>query len=218
MADPHPMGNTRFTTEERKERITFYRDWTIQCYQMLGLDHWNIVVQFAPAQDGNKAECWRSMHQYQAKLRFADEWFDAEPEEQRQTVIHELLHCHMRPVWEAWEPLEGPLGLTGWHIFSKNMEVAEETAVDGLARALAPRFPFPPSWPPDPDAAPGGEALRIMATTIFTDGEESERAMSLKEGALRELAAAIAPYIAAAPPDTPNLTAGELPLPTDEEA
>ena len=193
--DPHLMGNTRFTTEERKERVEFYRDWTIHCYQMLGLDHWNIAVQFAPCSDDAKAECWRSSHQYQAKLRFSDDWFDASPEEQRLTLIHELLHCHQRPVWEAWSTAEAALGMTAWGIFSRIAEIAEETAVDGLARAIAPLFPLPASWPPDPNAKPTGEIVRITATTIFTDGETSTRTMSLDEAAVAELAAALAPHL-----------------------
>jgi len=197
--DPHPMGNTRFTTEERKERIEFYRDWTIRCYQMLGLDHWNIAIQCAPCSDDAKAECWRAVHQYQAKLRFSDEWFDADPEEQRQTLIHELLHCHLRPVWEVWQMVEAPLGTTAWGMFSRMSEIAEETTVDGLARAIAPLFPLPQPWGREPGEAVG-EALRISTTTIFTDGETSERMMSIDDIALGQLAAALAPLLPLPPP------------------
>lgn len=208
-SSPGQAGTSRLTEAERIARITHYRDWMTHIYQMLGLDHWELSTKYAPASEGADAEFWRQPGQYQGKLRLGDGWYDDDLEGQRQTIVHEFLHAHMRAYWECCLLVEDALGIAGWTLFGKAMEQAEETVVDGLSRALAPLFPLPPPWPPEErEPLPG---LELTHTTIFTDGDRSDnRKLVLPRESLVALAAALRDLAAKdlpgpeAPPEAPE--------------
>lgn len=192
------VGRTRFTTDERAERVEHYRDWAVVVYQMLGLDHWDIRLKHAPPEsDDAEAAVWRSAGSRYAGIHFGDAFFDAPREDQRVDLLHEYLHCHLVSFWEVTTALAEELAPTLWRVWVKNLEIGEEATVCCLSRALAPLFPLPPPWPPDPAEPVAEVALEIPVTTIFTDGERSERRISIDGKAFAELAAAVSTWQAA---------------------
>lgn len=188
-ASPFQAGTSRYTEAERMERVAHYRDWMAQVYRMLGLDHWELSVKYAPASPDAEAELWRQPGQYQAKLRLSDEWYEDTLEGQRLSLIHEYLHAHMRAYWETCLTVEELVGVAAWHMFGKAIENAEEMVVDGLARALAPLFPLPPPWPPEEKGPLPG--VELAYTAVFSDGDREDRKMVLDREAVLALAAAL---------------------------
>lgn len=79
-----------------------------------------------------------------AALWFSDGWWDGSPEERRQTVVHELLHCHFRPVDAVVEGIQTNLGDAAWGVFDAAYQDAQEYAIDAVAEALARGLPLPP--------------------------------------------------------------------------
>ena len=71
-----------------------------------------------------------------ANIRLSDEFLGDDPEEQRHTVVHELLHCHLV---DGWWYAHGRLDDAGRDAFTRFME----KGIDGLADAIAPLMPLP---------------------------------------------------------------------------
>lgn len=130
----------------RKAAIGRLRPWFGACVAFLHLDHWRITLEEDMASDTARADIRRWRGQLDAEIRLGDEWFDAPEIEQRQSLCHELLHAHMRPLWEAWIDLDDVLGKPAYALFSRHMGLAEEQVVEALAKVLAPLLPaLPPT-------------------------------------------------------------------------
>jgi hypothetical protein len=97
------------------------------------------------------AEFHRHVGAHDGKLFLGDAFFDLPADQQRETVVHELLHAHLRPLFEVYFDLDELLGKAVWEVVARWHNAAEETVVDGLAKALARHFPLPP----DADEADG---------------------------------------------------------------
>lgn len=59
-------------------------------------------------------------------------------------MAHELLHAHLRPVWEVWVDLDEVLGKPVYAMLRNHASIAEEQVVEALARVLGPLLPTPP--------------------------------------------------------------------------
>lgn len=69
------------------------------------------------------------------------------PEEQRETIVHELCHAHHEACWRMVQTdLAEPLGKIGYYVFCDAYRRSMEYSVDGLAKALAKHMPFI-EWP-----------------------------------------------------------------------
>lgn len=69
------------------------------------------------------------------------------PEEQRETVVHELLHVHHDPCWRMVQTdLSEPLGKVAYYVFCDSYRRSMEFMVDGIAKAVAPKLPLI-EWP-----------------------------------------------------------------------
>jgi hypothetical protein len=81
-----------------------------------------------------------------ARLRFGDEFFTAtSAEEQRQTVCHELLHCHMSNMRDVVRVELGEMHALSQREYELiyNMHNRQlEYMVDNLAYAFAPLLPL----------------------------------------------------------------------------
>ncbi len=115
---------------------------------LLRLSQWEIYVQFQyPSREGALAESDTVRGRWVATIRFGDGHFLDAPQDQRNTVIHELLHVvtanERRVVWESYEcPLPGDKSIA-W----KAYDFEQEMVMDHLATVLAPFLPLPPSMP-----------------------------------------------------------------------
>jgi hypothetical protein len=72
---------------------------------------------------------------------------DYPPAEQRETIVHELLHAHTEACWRMVQTdLAEPLGKIAYYVFCDSYRRAMEYQVDALSKAIAPRLPLI-DWP-----------------------------------------------------------------------
>jgi hypothetical protein len=65
----------------------------------------------------------------------------------RESIVHELLHCHHDPCWRMVQSdLSEPLGKIAYYVFCDSYRRQMEFMVDGIAKAIAPRLPLI-DWP-----------------------------------------------------------------------
>lgn len=121
----------------------------------MGMRDWTVRVDAVPADDDNAGECRVTYGQRRATLRVSADWATRAPDDLRNTICHELLHCHLEPVTWAINNGQVPLGSTAFVIFEGAFRDAMELAVDGIATAWAETLPLPVR---KADAGPEGDA------------------------------------------------------------
>lgn len=115
---------------------------------LMGLRDWTLNIEQEPCDDENCAMCAPTYGQKRASLSFAPHFrHDDSAESQRQTIVHELLHC----VFAAEQDhirlsLLKHLGQSTYDVFNDAYRQMHEYAIDGLADAIAPHMPLI-KWP-----------------------------------------------------------------------
>ncbi len=113
---------------------------------LLRLADWRIRLATEPAADGQNAQAYQPFDARRTYIRVRDGWLDMEPEEQRDTIVHELLHLHLAEMSGMINDDTGELlDKAAYHILHEQYRLAEERAVDTLAGAIAPLLPL---WDP----------------------------------------------------------------------
>lgn len=130
---------------ERNAALDRMRAYVATLQPLLMLHHWKIRVSEKPPENPNFwASCYRVPCQWSAWLYFADDIFEQQPEQQRETVVHELLHIvramEYVAVSEAYNGLDQTGRAWAWERFDHEQEVT----TDHLARVIAPFMPLPP--------------------------------------------------------------------------
>jgi hypothetical protein len=113
----------------------------------LGLPHWIVNLSRWECPQGNYAVVQSNLGKNEALIAFQREFRKADPKQQRQTVIHELLHLHHQGT--ATYLTNTLPRVTGRKLAGALYDVVhqrEEEAVDALARAIAPHYPLI-EWP-----------------------------------------------------------------------
>ena len=129
-------------------------DYIALCADGLRLKDWIVVAAFDAPDEGNMASCRAIEGQHFATLRFSDDFFVATTQEQRVTVLHELLHCLLKNCYDVVRSDLHDLGALTQREYDGLCSVyirQQEYAVDDLAHVLAPFFDLPKlttdSWP-----------------------------------------------------------------------
>lgn len=120
---------------KRQRALDNLRPYVADVQRRLGLGHWRVDIGEQQPEGENNAQVFWWHMKYRATIIFADGILRADPAELRYTVVHELLHLHLRGLNMAVPEVSGKGG---------RWEYEEELAVDGLAQALAPLMPLPP--------------------------------------------------------------------------
>lgn len=183
------QGDTKMSVAERKERIDHLSDWLDDVRCAVGLSDWTLNFRTNPSADGATADCWRRPGSKEGTVRFSDDFFESDREAQRETVIHELLHFHMRYIFDVTNSMERVLGRQAWEVFDEVLEAAEEAVIDSIARAIAHRFKLPPAWPADEPEGPEGVEVPVLMR--FPDGDELRRTLVVEAEGLAALTDAI---------------------------
>ena len=104
---------------------------------ILALKDWRIdVLDELPSGDGAFASIYPIVGRKWANLRMSEEFLVAPKLDQRQTIAHELVHCHFAPLLRLLEARDQ---------YDDAMRHALEYGVDGLADGIAPLLPLPPA-------------------------------------------------------------------------
>jgi hypothetical protein len=130
-----------FTAKEKRVLETYVRDLA----NKLGLRDWIIELEWdITSDDDADADIIPLYGRRCASIRFARSFRRQTPENQRYTVVHELLHCHMAPIDElVRRSAEGLLGSAGSTAVLVAYDQSSETAVDGIAASVAELLPVP---------------------------------------------------------------------------
>lgn len=107
------------------------------CADRLGLRDWKLEVSRDELHSQRAVAQTRWAYgQRWAQLSFGDEFFEYSPEDQRATVIHELLHCHFGAACDAVVRNAKPRTY-------KHFMHQLEYGLDATAVAVADHYPLP---------------------------------------------------------------------------
>ena len=84
-----PARSRRLWTQKRRRAL---EDYLRSTQHVLGLSHWVIDVDWSQHPKGSWAEIIRWPNQQRATLTVGELFLPADPVEQRNTVVHELVH------------------------------------------------------------------------------------------------------------------------------
>jgi hypothetical protein len=118
----------------RKEFEPYFRDLA----DRMGLRDWLIFISPERPRDATDVAnvlCWEGRKR--ATIRLSEDFLGDTPEDQRHTACHELIHCHFAAATHIAEQGLGNVQSA----FMLNMEFG----VDGMADAIAPHMPLPPT-------------------------------------------------------------------------
>lgn len=108
------------------------------------LADWTFRLLNQPAAEGSFADISCAEKRKAAVVRVCPQFHEIDPDEQRHTICHELIHAHLHPIHSAVTDLEGILGHEAYRVFYDRFIEALEYAVDGIADAFAPTLPTLP--------------------------------------------------------------------------
>jgi hypothetical protein len=119
---------------------------------VLRLDGWTVTVAAEPADDDAVAQIDAPWAQRRAVVRIGAEFWRSGPEDQRDALVHELLHLVVMPAWQLIDELlddelSARAARVAWLGFTQHMEYS----IDQLAAVIGPQLPLP-SFVPDPSA------------------------------------------------------------------
>lgn len=114
----------------------------------MGLRDWEIRLEDDPASEGCCASVRATYGRKLAKVYVEKDFKTAQtPEEQRDTIVHELIHLHFESMSNMVRcDLERIIGQPTDHVFFNGFERQFEYGVDAMAGALAKHLPLI-EWP-----------------------------------------------------------------------
>lgn len=114
----------------------------------LGLAYsWSIEVIGEPCSEDANADVHVSVTRNRATIRVTHEFRNLDPDEQRETIIHELVHIALREAEQFVPNVVGPmLGSEARVGITIAFDTSFERCVDWVARTLAPFHPLI-KWP-----------------------------------------------------------------------
>jgi hypothetical protein len=110
----------------------------------MGLRDWIVGIADVPpdVEDCNASITIPHGRQY-AMVHMAPGWEERDVDSLRQTMVHELLHCHFAPLQWVTDSTASTLGMAAFQILSSAHNTAEEVAIDTIAREWAESLPLP---------------------------------------------------------------------------
>ncbi len=108
-----------------------------QLADILHLRDWRLDIDDGQPSDSEAvAACNPVAGRKVATIYLSELFLTSDPADQRHTLTHELLHCHLGPMTRMLDIREAR---------TPEWTLAMEYGVDGLADAIAPLLPLPPA-------------------------------------------------------------------------
>lgn len=128
------------TTEQHRALVQYVNE----CACLLELHDWRFRVHREPPRDASSNAAFNAGPRRRcASLWFSDGFMRDDPENQRQTVAHELLHAHLNGVRHMVAGVEDHMSRAVYDVWDDAFNTIFESAVDAIAYAIAPRLPLP---------------------------------------------------------------------------
>jgi hypothetical protein len=115
--------------------------WIEQAKTQLGLGEWRITISREPAADDCYAETQLHDQSQNATIALAHKFWSMSPDEQRVTLVHELLHLDTWRCSQMVDRLKDVLGSIPWTMFEPLWEDEWERLIDRQAVRIAQQFP-----------------------------------------------------------------------------
>jgi hypothetical protein len=109
------------------------------------LRDWDLSIKEDPPSANCVASIWAATFSKDARICLAESFLDQSPEEQRSTIVHELIHLHFSRMNDTCVRELDPPSLRA---FGQDFE----NGVEELAKSIAPFYPLP-----DPAAKPAAQ-------------------------------------------------------------
>lgn len=129
------------------EQHAYWLDYIRNLAFSLGLHHWRIQLLREPAGDGLAADIRIVRGRRIADIRFADNWMTMGFTEQRQMIVHELLHIWFDPIIINVEAASVAMPHAAFKVLDHTTRMQSEYAVDAIAAAIAGWYPLPNDGP-----------------------------------------------------------------------
>lgn len=115
-------------------------DYVSYLQEKLKLLDWEITVDFAdPSEDGAVATMSPFENQRKVILQFGDTFLAQTDEEIQQTLVHELVHCHLFALHHSTEAtVESIAGRKALKAYAPSLNSLIESTTDIIADALSP--------------------------------------------------------------------------------
>ena len=122
--------------DPRKQRFLPYLR---QLANMIALKDWRIEIREEPPEHREADASIRLIYGRKfAIIAMSESFLNLSPEDQRKSLIHELIHCHVEQMWEfALERMPSDM--------ESSFKRIAEYAVDGLADGFASHLPLLPA-------------------------------------------------------------------------
>jgi hypothetical protein len=111
---------------------------------LVGLRDWVVgVADDTPDREDANAQACVPFGRRAVMIKFSPGWADRDPDELRQTVVHELVHCHLWSLDQRICDLHGIIGSAAYEVLEKAHHENLEHAVDAIALAWSETLPLP---------------------------------------------------------------------------
>ena len=115
-------------------------DYVSYLQEKLKLLDWEITVNFSdPSEDGAVATMSPFENQRKVVLQFGETFLQQTDEEIQQTLVHELIHCHLFALHHSTEAtVESLAGMKALKAYAPSLNSLIESTTDIIADAIAP--------------------------------------------------------------------------------
>lgn len=120
--------------------------YTRELANLMELRDWTISVLDNPPDGTEAIACITCIYgQKYARIRVRHDFFDRDPENQRQIIAHELLHIHLSGLEWSFNNRQGQLAPPVFQMAWDGLKDVVEFGVDAIADAIARYLPLPPA-------------------------------------------------------------------------
>lgn len=115
--------------------------WRLQ--SILRLQGWQLYLIHAPCDSKFEATIQTSYGRIEANIALCSSWNTRTPEQQRHTLVHELLHLIFRPIENALRHSTDFFDEQAKHILNEIYVERTEYAIEAICLFLMPHLPLP---------------------------------------------------------------------------
>ena len=127
----------------KPDRYAALETYVAACLPVLNLANWKVTILTDVAPEDRYADIEPNDQAQTASLRVGNLFWTQKADDQRLTIVHELLHLHLCRLDQTVDRLEPVLGSAAWAPWAAVYEDVYERATDAIAEVLAPQVDLP---------------------------------------------------------------------------
>ena len=127
----------------KPDRYAALEAYVAACLPVLNLGNWKVTILTDVAPEDRYADIEPNDQAQTASLRVGNLFWTQKADDQRLTIVHELLHLHLCRLDQTVDRLEPVLGSAAWAPWAAVYEDVYERATDAIAEVLAPQVDLP---------------------------------------------------------------------------